>query len=196
MNKFLRLFLVAIYVVEEVSGQSAFSNFTTGVIDRLGETLTSVDCDDDTRANSQCNLAPFRGTYVCRPVASLFGREIKQTVCARNIIQGFTLGSVEDTCGCCPETGCPKVCGCPCGDNRVVVKASMFFGRYNPTRCVTNGWSQHLQAWIPGSAYECVDPDSEECRNFGQEDEDEQDEGDVDVEGESDVFAEPAEISP
>ena len=49
MNKFLRLFLVAIYVAEEVSGQSAFSNFTTGVIDRLGETLTSVDCDDDTR---------------------------------------------------------------------------------------------------------------------------------------------------
>ena len=187
MNSIFRLLIGAI-ALANASGQSFLANFTSNVADRVSDALSAVECDDDTRATNQCNLTPFRGTYVCRPVATLFGQQIKQTVCARNIIQGFTLGSVDDTCGCCEETGCPVVCGCPCGENRVVVKASLLFGFINTARCVTNGWSQHLQAWVPGEGMQCVEADSEECLAFG-EDEEEEEEEEV-------VFAEPAEISP
>lgn len=132
--------------------------------------MTSVDCDADTRATAQCNLAPFEGTYVCRNIASIFGTQIQSTVCARNIIQGFTLGAKADVCGCCAATGCPKTCDCPCGNNmdKVLVSAKVLFGLIDTKRCVTNGWSQHLQAWSSGSV-SCIAGSSEQCLEWDTE---------------------------
>ncbi|CAB9517141.1 expressed unknown protein [Seminavis robusta] len=131
-----------------------FANATSGVIDELGVALSNVQCAEDTRAESQCNKAPFSGTYVCREFGTLFGSSVKRSICATNIVQGLTLGLSTDTCGPCPDTA-PQVCQCACGDNKVMVKGTFFFGRVNLNRCVTNGLSQHMTAW--GGAVSCDD---------------------------------------
>jgi len=129
----------------------------------LGEAVTSVNCSAEVRAENQCNLAPFTGTWVCREYGSLLGNTYSQTICAQNILPGFTVALNGDTCGCCPDTGCPKTCGCPCEDDpeRVMVKVKMLFGLVETERCVTNGWSQHIQAWTGES--ECIEATVDSC---------------------------------
>jgi hypothetical protein len=122
--------------------------------------VSAVECDEVTRAESQCALAPFSGTFVCRKFASIFGFSYERTVCAQNVVQGLTMGLKSDVCGFCPKEGAsPDTCTCICGDNKVLVRTTMAFGAVKFDRCVTNGWSQHMTAW--GNAVECIS--EEEC---------------------------------
>ena len=126
----------------DVAGQ-LFSNFTGA--------LRSVECTDETRADNQCNVAPFSGVFVCRKFGSIFGGTIEHTVCSRNIVEGFTLGLQEDKCGCC-EPGCNEVCTCACGEGKVEVDVHIL-GFVKFSRCMTNGWASHATAW--GNAAKC-----------------------------------------
>jgi hypothetical protein len=104
--------------------------------------------------------AVSNGTFVCRESFSILNGKSRHTFCARNIIQGLTMGLEGDECGCC-DGECPEPCGCSCGEGRVWIQVTTFFGLINMQRCVTNGLSQHATAW--GNAATCVSPDDAVC---------------------------------
>lgn len=156
-----KLLLQILALVASFNASSAqIANFTLGVLEAAGNIVNAVECDEVTRAESQCALAPFSGTFVCRTFGSIFGISYRRTVCAQNVIQGLTMGLTSDVCGFCPEEGAaPETCTCVCADNKVLVRTNMVFGAVKFDRCVTDGWSQHMTAW--GNAVECVSED--EC---------------------------------
>ena len=168
MNIRTLLHLVALAAgFTSTSAQFSFKNATQDAFDAVSGALSAVECSDETRANSQCKIAPFSGTYVCRKFGSIFGGAVENTVCSQNVVEGFTLGVKTDRCGCCPgEDGapkCPVVCTCECGEGKVMVDVQVLsFIKFS--RCVTNGWSQHTTAW--GNAVKCT----EECPDESTDD--------------------------
>jgi hypothetical protein len=146
-------------VASFTSSSAQIVNFTLSALEVAGSVVNAVECDDVTRAESQCALTPFSGTFVCRTFGSLLGYTYRRTVCTQNVLQGVTLGLTSDVCGFCPEEGsAPETCTCICAENKVLVRATMAFGAIKLNRCVTNGMSQHMTAW--GNAVQCV-PQSE-----------------------------------
>lgn len=119
-----------------------------------GELFEQITCDDKTiRKKYPCNLAPFRGVYVCRQNWSFLGFTSKSTRCARDVAEGVTLGFAGDTCGPCedlvPETSCP----CGCGDQledgtyeKSYVQPKLWGERYGPKVCLSNSMVGHATA--------------------------------------------------
>ena len=56
------------------------------------------------------------GAWVCRTVNDRVSGEPREpfTAC---IDHEQSIGNDADQCGCCPNTGCPKTCDCPCEKN-------------------------------------------------------------------------------
>ena len=158
VNKRGIVYLLTLALVALTGANAQFFDRVRNVTNIAGNILSAVDCNAQVQAEAQCNLAPFSGTFVCREFASFLGYASRRTVCARNIINGLTLGLESDQCGCC-DGDCPEPCGCPCGENRVWVEVRMMFGLLNFQRCMTNGMSQHATAW--GDSAKCVDPQGE-----------------------------------
>jgi hypothetical protein len=159
-SKTLLLHILALFATFTVTSaqlpQLNFGNLTSTALATFGDSLNNVPCGESTRAQAQCNLAPFSGTFVCREFGSIFGNPVRRTVCVRNIVQGFTLGLKSDVCGFCPEEGAaPEVCTCVCDEGKVLVEFSFLF--FKRQLCVSNGFSQHATAF--GNAASCV----EEC---------------------------------
>lgn len=156
-----------LYAVTLATGFTATSaqlnignNFTKDAFDKLSGALSAVECEDETRAGAQCMLTPFSGTYVCRKFGSIFGGTVEHTMCAQNVVEGFTLGVKDDQCGCCAnedgEKVCPPICttACTCDEGKVSVDVHVL-GFIKFKRCVTNGWAKHSTTW--GNAVKCTE---------------------------------------
>jgi hypothetical protein len=128
-------------------------NFTQS-LPAAGEIYANVQCSDDVREVSVCNLAPFTGVFMCREMFNLFGiYSSTHSVCVPNVAQGVTLGLPNDVCGCC-DGDCPKPCPCACGDpdesgiySMQMVRPVIIGSTLGPAVCVTGGAAAHLIAW-------------------------------------------------
>ena len=117
-----------------------------------GELLHQITCNDKTvRAEYPCNLAPFRGVYVCRQNFSFLGYSSQSTVCAADVAVGVTLGLAGDTCGPCEEMIPKSSCPCGCGDQledgtytKSYVQSKLWGERTGPKMCLSNSMVGHL----------------------------------------------------
>ena len=132
-----------------------------------GEVYQQLTCDDEEiRSQYSCNLAPFKGVFVCRQFVSFLGATVEASVCVRDVADGVTLALEADTCGPC-EGIVPKTCGCGCGKQledgtygSSYVQPLLWGETKGPKVCLTNGMVSHATAF--SNRIQCVEVCEEE----------------------------------